>query len=66
MSCIITSTAFGCAPLYAVRDTDGDIIWHPRRSAATRFTEHEAESVAADLNRYSHGTAVVSNEAEAA
>lgn len=53
MPFIVTRAQSDKSKLYIRRDPDGEVMWDPRRRAATPFSEDEAEAVAADINRYS-------------
>ncbi len=39
-------------PLYAFRDKDGDILWTPDKRRVAAMSEAEAETIAAEINRF--------------
>lgn len=59
MPFLVTRQQSDKSELYAVRESDGEILWDVRRREATQFAEDDADAVAAAINRYASTEALV-------
>jgi hypothetical protein len=59
MPFIITRREDPAYPMFLVQEFDGEVMWDARRRYATLFTETEADTIAADINRHASTEAMV-------